>query len=75
MRCPICKAGRSRLHKCAVCGEKRCGCCSNKSILNDKRTCCYPEDGRTCFQENRRRALEARAALAALEAAGRAGGC
>jgi hypothetical protein len=53
MRCPICKAGRSRLHKCVICQERRCGCCSVKSILNDKRICCYPGDGKRCINENR----------------------
>jgi hypothetical protein len=54
MKCIACKEGRSRLYTCTVCGKKLCGCCSVKSIVNEKRVCCYPGDGRTCREENRR---------------------
>jgi len=52
MKCTACHMSRSRLHTCVICAKKLCGCCSFKSTLNSKRTCCYPGSGDTCTKAN-----------------------
>ena len=40
MKCSVCKAYRTRLYRCAVCGRELCGCCSYRT--NDRiRVCCH----------------------------------
>ncbi len=49
MRCSVCRANRTRLYTCAVCGKKYlCGCCCIRSRANGKRVCCYPGTNNAC---------------------------
>lgn len=39
MKCQECGGYRTRLHTCATCGRKLCGCCAYPVKLTGKRVC------------------------------------
>lgn len=55
MKCENCKAFRSRLKQCSVCGKRLCGCCSIKPLHIGKVVCCYPGDAGACAKIARER--------------------